>query len=80
MIPIISAAAVDAVRPGLRLTLKVASWPAVPPARANGAPITATTGRTSREKIAASATNRSRKPTTSATSRCATGIPCFMKP
>ena len=78
--PIIRAAAVDAVRPGLRLTLNVASSPAVPPRRANGAPITATTGRTSREKIAASATNRSRKPSTSAISRCATGMPCFMKP
>ena len=80
VIPIISAAAVDAVRPGLRCTLSQASLPDVRPARANGQPITLTSGRTSREKIAASAMNRVANPPPSASSRRGTGMPCVKNP
>ena len=46
--PIISAAAVDAVRPGLRTALAPASSPATPPARRAGQPTTRASGLTSR--------------------------------
>ena len=46
--PIISAAAVEAVRCGLRRALSWASAPAAPPIRVAGHPSTATSGRTKR--------------------------------
>ena len=49
--PIISAAAVEAVRDGLRIAFWRASCPAAPPKRAPGAPSTSASGRTSRGAI-----------------------------
>ena len=51
--PIISAAAVEAVRPGLRIAFSCASRPAAPPSRAAGRPTTWASGRTSRGAITA---------------------------
>ena len=48
--PIISADAVTAVRPGLRIALSRASRPAAPPSRAAGRPTTLATPRTARAK------------------------------
>ncbi len=45
--PIISAAAVDAVRRGLRMAFSRASRPGTPRSRASGRPIAPATGRTS---------------------------------
>ena len=80
VMPIMSAAAVDAVRPGLRCTLSHASCPEVRPARANGTPITFTSGRTSREKMAASAMNSVAKPPPRASSRLGTEMPWVKNP
>ena len=51
--PIISAAAVEAVRCGFRRALSRASCPAAPPNCAAGAPSTAASGRTSRAEKSA---------------------------
>ena len=47
--PIISVAAVDAVRPGLRTAFAEANCPAAPPARRAGQPMTPTSGLTMRD-------------------------------
>ena len=73
--PIMSAAAVDAVRDGFRCTLNAASRPEARPTRRKGRPIIQTIGRTSREKIAASATNIAIAPRTSTSRRRPTGMP-----
>ena len=49
-IPIMSAAAVAAVRPGLRTEFPLASLPAAPPIRRAGRPTSAAMGRTSRDE------------------------------
>ncbi len=69
--PIISAAAVAAVRPGLRIELRRASPPAAPPTHRAGRPTTAASGRTSFDEIIATPTNRSRTPPAIASSRSA---------
>ena len=61
-IPIISAAAVAAVLPGLRTVFPLASFPAAPPIRRAGRPTRAAIGRTSRDESIAMPTNRSRTP------------------
>ena len=61
--PIISAAAVAAVLPGLRTVFPLASFPAAPPIRRAGRPTRAAIGRTSRDESIATPTNRSSTPT-----------------
>src|SRR4051812_6307119 len=63
--PIISAAAVDAVRPGLRMALRRASMPADLPIRAPGRPMTEASGATKRGDSAATPANNARQPGTS---------------
>ncbi len=65
--PIVSAAAVTAVRPGLRMALRRASTPALPPRRSAGRPTTDATPRTSRAK------RRTRASSASAARSAATG-------
>ena len=60
--PIISAAAVAAVRPGLRIELRRASPPAAPPIHRAGRPTIAASGRTSFDEIIATPTNSSSTP------------------
>ena len=62
--PIISAAAVEAVRPGLRIAFSRASLPAAPPRRAAGAPTTRASGLTSRGASIATPTKSPRAPPT----------------
>jgi hypothetical protein len=69
--PIMSAAAVDAVRPGLRVEFPFASLPAAPPMRVAGQPTNAARGRTSRDEIIATPTKRARTPTAIEMSRWA---------
>ncbi len=69
--PIISAAAVAAVRPGLRIELRRASAPADPPIHRAGRPTTAASGRTSLDEIIATPTNRSSTPPAIDSSRSA---------
>ena len=66
--PIISAAAVFAVRPGLRVEFSLASRPGAPPARRAGEPTTAASGTTSRPDTSATPMNRSSVPTPSGSS------------
>ena len=68
-IPIISAAAVAAVRPGLRCAFRSASLPALPPMRRAGMPTARTSGRTSRDDSIATPTNSARTPTPSSAKR-----------
>ena len=63
--PIMSAAAVDAVRPGLRTALAPASSPATPPARRAGQPTTRAIGFTRRGASSAMPANRPSTPTPS---------------
>ncbi len=60
--PIMSAAAVAAVRDGLRTAFSRASWPVVPRRRAMGQPTTAAMGRTSEDEIMATPTNSASVP------------------
>src|SRR3954451_2813592 len=60
--PIISAAAVDAVRPGLRTEFWAASRPADPPRLRAGRPTTVASGRTRWLETIATPRNRSRVP------------------
>ncbi len=75
--PIISAAAVDAVRPGLRMALPSASIPAAPPMRRAGMPTTRVSGTTSRDESSATPMNSARTPRPSRTKRSpvATSLP-----
>ena len=68
-IPIISAAAVAAVRPGLRWAFRSASLPAAPPMRRAGMPTTRASGRTSRDESIATPTNSASTPTPSKAKR-----------
>ena len=70
--PIITAAAVDAVRVGLRTAFWRARLPAAPPNRAPGAPSRNASGRTTREAIIATLTKSARTPPTSARIRTRT--------
>ena len=70
--PIISAAAVEAVRPGLRTAFAPASSPATPPMRRAGQPTTRASGLTSRGASSAMPANR---PSTPPTSSSATAAP-----
>src|SRR4051812_44235755 len=67
--PIISAAAVDAVRPGLRMALRRASMPADLPIRAPGRPMAEANGVTKRGDRAATPANSARQPGTSESRR-----------
>ena len=60
--PIISAAAVDAVRCGLRRALSRASRPGLPPSSTPGQPITAASGRTRRDEKSATPMNTNTTP------------------
>ena len=60
--PIISAAAVAAVRPGLRWAFRSAILPAAPPMRRAGMPTTRASGRTSRDESIATPMNSARTP------------------
>jgi len=55
--PIMSAAAVDAVRPGFRTEFPRASFPAAPPIALAGRPTIAASGRTRRDEIMATPMN-----------------------
>ena len=70
--PIISAAAVRAVRTGLRCELRSASRPAAPAIRSEGLPTADAIGTTRREETSQKATNMNRQPSRSpgATSPC----------
>ena len=68
-IPIMSAAAVAAVRPGLRMALRRASPPATPAIRCPGRPSTDARRGTSRGEISATAMNSRREPGASSARR-----------
>ena len=68
-IPIISAAAVAAVRPGLRCALPSASVPATPPIRRAGMPTTFASGTTSRDESIATPTKSDSTPMPSSAKR-----------
>ena len=68
-------AAVEAVRPGLRIAFARASSPATPPTRLAGMPSTDASGRTMRDAIIATPTNEPRTPTPSIRSRSPVGMP-----
>ena len=78
--PIISAAAVDAVRPGFRIEFARARRPALPPIFVAGHPSTVASGRTSHAEISATPTKRSSAPTPIAINRCVTPIPWTKNP
>ena len=69
--PIISAAAVAAVRPGLRTEFRRASAPGAPPIQRAGSPTTEAIGRTSLDEIIATPTNSSSTPPAMESRRCA---------
>ena len=66
--PIIRAAAVAAVRAGLRVALARARWPVVPAAASMGAPMTRASGRTMKRASMATPRKTSTAPTASSTS------------
>ena len=78
--PIITAAAVEAVRAGFRTAFSRASLPAVPPNRAPGAPRTKASGRTTRDATIATATNSNSTPATSERIRTLMSRPCANRP
>ena len=67
--PIISAAAVEAVRPGFRTEFPRASLPAAPPIARAGRPTTAASGRTRCDEIMATPTKRRSTPPAMESSR-----------
>ena len=75
-IPIMRAAAVEAVRPGLRIEFARASRPALPPIFVAGQPSTDANGRTSQAEISATPMKSRNAPTPMARSRWVTPIPC----
>ena len=74
-IPIMSAAAVAAVRPGLRIALRRASPPAAPAIRWPGRPSTDARRGTSRGEISATAMNSSSEPGASSARRPSASMP-----
>ena len=79
-IPIMRAAAVEAVRPGLRIEFARASRPALPPIFVAGQPSTEANGRTSQAEISATPMKSRNAPTPMARSRWVTPIPCTKNP
>ena len=78
--PIISAAAVDAVRCGLRRVLSRASSPAAPAVLVAGQPSTAARGRTSRDEKSETPRNMRSVPTPIQVSTCFVPRPCAKMP
>ena len=79
-IPIMSAAAVEAVRPGFRIEFARARRPALPPILVAGHPSTVASGRTSHAEISATPTKRSNAPAPIAIKRWVTPIPWTKNP
>ena len=79
-IPIMSAAAVAAVRPGLRWAFRSAILPAAPPMRRAGMPTTRARGRTSRDEIIATPMKSARTPSPSTANRSPMAMPSSSVP
>ena len=73
--PIISAAAVEAVRPGSRIALPSASLPAAPPIRRAGNPTMRASGTTRRDESSATPMNSANTPTPSRMNRVPVSMP-----